>query len=147
MHQLLDNIMKSVKIIAVGKVKDENLRSLIQEYEKRLKPFIKLEITELKDTGLDRESREIMLLTDSNTYILDEKGSDYSSISFSELINKNDNIKFVIGGADGISKEAKLGAKTISLSNMTFTHEMARLILIEQVYRAVMIINNRSYHK
>ncbi|MDD2678366.1 MAG: 23S rRNA (pseudouridine(1915)-N(3))-methyltransferase RlmH [Candidatus Nanoarchaeia archaeon] len=139
--------MASVKIIAVGKIKEKNIQELINEYEKRLKPFIKLEIIELKDAGVVRESREIMLLSDADTYILDEKGSSHSSISFSELIRRAGNIKFVIGGAEGISKEAKMGAKTISLSSMTFTHEMARLFLIEQVYRAIMIINGRNYHK
>jgi len=139
--------MKSIKIYAVGKAKDKNIQCLIGEYEKRLKVFAKVEIIELKDKGISRESEEIAKLIDTNTYILDESGTNYSSVAFSELINKNDTIRFVIGGADGITKEAKSKAKLLSLSNMTFTHEMARLILIEQIYRAIMIINNRSYHK
>lgn len=139
--------MKHIKIYAVGKVKEKNIQILIDEYLKRLKVFAKVEIVELKDKGLGNESEEISGLIDSNTYILDELGTNYSSIGFSELINNKDEIKLIIGGADGINKEVKSKSKTIALSKMTLTHEMARLILIEQVYRAMMIINNRSYHK
>ncbi|MDD4353674.1 MAG: 23S rRNA (pseudouridine(1915)-N(3))-methyltransferase RlmH [Candidatus Nanoarchaeia archaeon] len=139
--------MKSVKVYAVGKIKEKNIQGLIDEYQKRLKVFAKIELIELKDKGIEKDSLEISNLCDNNTYILDELGANYSSIAFSDLIDKNENIKFIIGGADGITKEAKSKAKLIALSKMTFTHEMARLILIEQIYRAFMIINNRSYHK
>ncbi|MFA5333592.1 MAG: 23S rRNA (pseudouridine(1915)-N(3))-methyltransferase RlmH [Candidatus Nanoarchaeia archaeon] len=139
--------MNSVKIIAVGKIKDKRIQSLIDEYLKRLKVLRKVEITELKDKGIAKESEEIINLIDSSTYILDELGANYSSLGFSEIINSIDNVKFIIGGADGIKKETKSKAKLLSLSKMTFTHEMARLILIEQIYRAMMINSNRSYHK
>jgi 23S rRNA (pseudouridine1915-N3)-methyltransferase len=139
--------MKSVRIYAVGKVREKSIQSLIDEYLKRLKVYAKLEIVEIKDADILKESIEIARLIDANTYVLDESGANLSSMEFSELINRNDNIKFIIGGACGISKEAKAKAKLISLSKMTFTHELARLILIEQIYRAMMIINNRSYHK
>ena len=139
--------MKSIKIFAVGKVKEKNIQSLIDEYLKRLKVFGRVEIVELKDKGINKESEEISKLIDSDTYILDELGANYSSLDFSELLNNDSNIKFIIGGADGIKKETKSKAKLLSLSAMTFTHELARMVLIEQVYRAIMIINNRSYHK
>jgi 23S rRNA (pseudouridine1915-N3)-methyltransferase len=139
--------MKTIKIYAVGKVKERNISALIEEYQKRLKVFAKVEIIELKDMGIIKESDEIIKLADSNSLILDELGVTYSSVGFSELINNKDNIKFFIGGAEGISKEAKSKVKTIALSKMTFTHEMARLFLVEQIYRAMMIINNRNYHK
>ncbi len=139
--------MKSIKIYAIGRVKERNISAMIDEYLKRLKVFANVEIIELKDKGIIKESDEIIKLADSNSFILDELGAEYSSIGFSELINGKDNIKFFIGGAEGISKEAKSKAKTMALSKMTFTHEMARLFLIEQIYRAVMIINNRNYHK
>jgi 23S rRNA (pseudouridine1915-N3)-methyltransferase len=139
--------MKSIKIYVIGKLKDKNIKSLIDEYLKRLKIFAKVEIIELKDKGITKDSEAICKLIDNNTYILDELGINYSSILFSELINKMDNIKFVIGGANGITNDVKKKVKLISLSKMTFTHEFARLVLIEQVYRAMMILNNRSYHK
>jgi 23S rRNA (pseudouridine1915-N3)-methyltransferase len=139
--------MKSIKIYAVGRVKDGNIAEMIGEYLKRLKVFAKVEIIELKDKGIDKESEEMIKLIDSDSFILDESGADYSSIGFSELIDGKDNVKFFIGGADGISKYAKKKAKMIRLSEMTFTHEMARLFLTEQIYRAMMIINNRNYHK
>ena len=139
--------MKSVKIYAVGKVKERNIQALIDEYLKRLKVFAKVEIVELKDRGIGKESEEIAKLIDGKTYLLDELGPQFSSIAFSELINDNEEIKLIIGGADGINGEVKAKAKLLSLSRMTFTHELARLILAEQVYRAFMIINNRNYHK
>ena len=139
--------MKSIKIYAVGKLKEKSIQCLIDEYLKRLKIFAKVEIIEIKDKGIERESAEISNLIDKNTYIMDELGINPSSTAFSEIIGNNDCIKFIIGGADGISKEAKAKAKLLSLSRMTLTHELARLILIEQVYRAMMIINNRNYHK
>jgi 23S rRNA (pseudouridine1915-N3)-methyltransferase len=139
--------MKTIKIYAVGKVKEKNIQSLIDEYLKRLKIFAKIEVVELKDEGIEKESEKIIKLIDGDTYILDESGANMSSIGFSGLIDSNDNIKFIIGGAEGISSDVKSKAKLLSLSNMTFPHELTRLILIEQVYRAFMMIKNRSYHK
>jgi 23S rRNA (pseudouridine1915-N3)-methyltransferase len=139
--------MKLIRIFAVGKVKEKNIQALIDEYLKRLKVFGRVEILELKDKGIGKESEEIAKLINNNSYILDDSGANYSSIAFSELIDKCDNISFIIGGAEGITNEIKKKAKLISLSKMTFTHELARLILAEQIYRAMMIINNRNYHK
>lgn len=139
--------MNNIKIYAIGKIKEKNIQSMIDEYLKRLKIFAKVEIIELKDKGIIKESDEIIKLIDNNTYILDELGNEYSSIEFSKLIENTDNIKLIIGGAEGITNEAKKKSKTIALSKMTLTHEMARLVLIEQIYRSMMIINNRSYHK
>jgi 23S rRNA (pseudouridine1915-N3)-methyltransferase len=139
--------MNNIKIYAIGKIKEKNIQSMIDEYLKRLKIFAKVEIIELKDKGIIKESDEIIKLIDNNTYILDELGNEYSSIEFSKLIENTDNIKLIIGGAEGINNEAKKKSKTIALSKMTLTHEMARLVLIEQIYRSMMIINNRSYHK
>ena len=79
---------------------------------------------------------------------MDEKGKDFTSIEFSKLIQKTEeDICFVIGGSDGLLNDIKTEHKTICLSKMTFTHEMARLFLTEQIYRSMMILNNRSYHK
>jgi len=136
-----------IKIIVIGKVKEKSIHELINEYLKRLKPYTKIEIIELKDKGLEKEAENILPYLGNNSFILDERGKEYTSIGFSELINKNQDIIFIIGSAEGISESLKKKANLISLSKMTFTHEMARLFLIEQIYRSMMILNNREYHK
>lgn len=136
-----------IRIIVVGKVKEKNIQALINEYLKRLKPYAKIELIELRDKGLEKEAKDINKYLNINSFILDEKGKEHSSIEFSELINKKQDITFVIGSPNGIHSSLKKKNKLISLSRMTFTHEMARLFLIEQIYRSMMILNNKKYHK
>ncbi len=139
--------MLKLKIIAVGKVKDQNLASAISEFQKRIRPFAELTITELKDEGLAREAPKLEAHLGQNTYVLDEAGKMHSSVEFAALIKGAEKeLTFIIGGPEGISSEIKKKSHLISLSKMTFTHEMARLFLIEQIYRACMINNNRSYY-
>jgi 23S rRNA (pseudouridine1915-N3)-methyltransferase len=138
---------KKICIVTVGKVKEKYLQEGILEYRKRLKPYCDLEVLHIKDSEIKNESLQISQMIDANTYILDEKGACIDSIEFSKLVQKNDNLKFIIGGPDGILPDVKKSAKTISLSKMTFTHEMCALFLLEQVYRAFMILNNRKYHR
>ncbi len=137
-----------IRIICVGKVKESHITTGINEFLKRLTPFVKVEIVELKDEGVKKEAEKLTNYLGSNTFTLDENGKEYSSVSFSELIKKQEGtLTFIIGGHDGIDDSLKLKSTRISLSKMTFTHEMARLFLIEQVYRAYMIIGNRKYHR
>lgn len=145
-------MISKIKIICIGKIKQKEFKFLSEEFIKRIKPFCDIEIVELKDKGIDFDSKNIIEKIDSeklkNIFIMDELGLEYSSIEFSELIKKTDEeIVFVIGGADGLNKEIKNKYKNIRLSKMTLIHEMARFFLIEQIYRSMMIINNRSYHK
>jgi 23S rRNA (pseudouridine1915-N3)-methyltransferase len=139
-----------VNIIAVGKVKEKSINQLIEEYTKRLGPYLKLNIKELKDEGLAKESdkiRNIIQQDSENTFILDALGKQFSSEEFSEFMKNKQEVTFIIGGPDGISDDVKKKAKTVSFSKMTFTHEMCRLFLIEQIYRGVMIEKGRPYHK
>ena len=138
-----------IKIIAVGRIKEKYIQDAISEYEKRIKPLSKFNIVEIKDEGIIKESDKIgVYLQDKNTYLLDPAGKQFTSEDFSDFIKKSDcEITFIVGGFDGVSEDVKNGAQMISLSKMTFTHEMARLFLVEQIYRAFMIINNRKYHK
>ena len=137
-----------IKIICVGKVKERYITEGINEYLKRLTPFLKIEIIELKDEGMKKESEKIQKYLDTNAFIMDEKGKELSSLEFAEMIKKHEGtLTFVIGGADGIENAVKSKSKTISLSRMTFVHEMARLFLIEQVYRSYMINSGRKYHR
>lgn len=140
-----------VTIIAIGKLKNKAMIADIGKYERRLSHFCKLNLIEHNDVGIKAESERIAQDLEENTadtYILDANGKEYTSREFSELIKKTENeIRFIIGGPDGISEEVKKKAKLISMSRMTFAHEMCRLFLYEQIYRSYMIINNRTYDK
>ena len=141
---------KKIRIVAVGKVKERHLLEGIAEYAKRLAPFCKLEIVELKDEGLAKEAKKLERYLGAGTFILDVDGKHLSSEEFAQLVKKHDGegrLTFIIGGADGIDEGLKKAAPAISLSKMTFTHEMCRLFLMEQVYRAFMINGNRKYHR
>lgn len=145
-------MVSKIKIICVGKIKENSIKEFCCELEKRIKPFCNFEVIELKDKGLEEDTNSIkQKIKDEkikNVFIMDEKGKDFTSIEFSKLIQKTEeDICFVIGGSDGLLNDIKTEHKTICLSKMTFTHEMARLFLTEQIYRSMMILNNRSYHK
>ena len=154
-----------IKIIAIGKVKEKYLLDGIGEYLKRLSRFTKIEIVELKeypsfDESLssiektkDMEGKDILSKL-SNEYViaLDPKGEMIDSIEFSRKIdtiyNTSSDISFIIGGSYGLSKEVKSRANYImSFSKLTFPHQLFRLILLEQIYRAYKIIRNETYNK
>jgi len=86
-------------------------------------------------------------MIDVDSFVLDEKGDEMDSLQFSQIIQTKNKISFFIGGPDGILPDIKKKAKTISLSKMTFTHEMCSVFLLEQIYRSFMILNNRKYHR
>ena len=142
-------MIKKVKIICIGKIKEKYIQSGINEFRKRLRVFCDLEIIELKDEGVEKEAKKIIpYLEKSNVFVLDPTGKQESSENFANDFKRLDGkIVFVIGGPEGIYQKIKEDSNMISLSRMTFTHEMARLFLIEQIYRSYMIINNRKYHK
>lgn len=133
----------------MGKIKEAYLRGGLEEFLKRLKPYIDLEIIEIKDEGKEKESKKFLDLLGNNTFILDAEGKAFSSEEFSSFLktNRDEKITLIIGGHDGFSDELKKKAQKISLSKMTFTHEMTRLILVEQIYRSCMIQANKPYHK
>lgn len=138
-----------IKIIAVGKVKKNWIDTGIKEYLKRLN---NLEIIEIKDSNKDQEAHKIISLIKPNEklIVLSEEGQLFTSIQLANLIENEHFFSFVfaIGSAEGISDKLKQSAHQIlSLSKMTFPHEIARLLLVEQIYRANTIINNQKYHK
>jgi 23S rRNA (pseudouridine1915-N3)-methyltransferase len=150
-----------IKIITVGNIKEKYLKDAIDEYLKRLKKFTSIEIIELKDEGLVEEQKAIQLEGEKilknispKDYLitLEIEGKAYSSEEFAEKINQiqieNSNIVFVIGGSYGLSKDIKDKSKMhLSFSKMTFPHQLFRVFLLEQIYRAYKILNNESYHK
>lgn len=139
------------KIIAVGKLKDKALASKCAEFEKRIQAFGKLEIVELKDGTKEKESVRILEALEKERgliIVLSEDGRELTSQEFSGMISSADRkIIFVIGGPYGLSDEVKKRAEAVlSLSRMTFTHEMCRFFLTEQIYRAIAIAKGIKYH-
>lgn len=150
-----------IKIITVGSIKEKYLKDAIEEYQKRLKKYIDLEIVELKDEGLlpakqamEKEAEKINKHINEKEYIitLEIEGKELTSEELSKKIEDimiiNSNITFIIGGSYGIDKSIKDKAKYhLSFSKMTFPHQLFRVLLLEQIYRAFKIMNNESYHK
>lgn len=150
-----------IKIICLGKIKEKYLIEAIQEYQKRLSKYTKLELIELKDeqdsdikTALTKEKEQIKkyIKKKDNIVILDINGKEYSSEELSQFINseitQNSNITFIIGSSNGLDEEIKnLSPKKLSFSRLTFPHQLFRIILLEQLYRSFKILNNEIYHK
>lgn len=139
--------MTKLTIIAIGKVKERYIQEGIAEFEKRLTKFCKLEIVELKEDTKENEAKKLEKYLKANTYILDEKGQQLTSEGFAQLLKPTEDIAFIIGNFHGIDESIKKKGKLLALSKLTFTHEMARLFLVEQIYRGFNILNNTSYHK
>ena len=150
-----------IKIITVGSIKEKYLKDAIEEYQKRLKKYTDLEIVEIKDEGLlpakqamEKEEEKINKHINEKEYIitLEIEGKELTSEELSKKIEDimiiNSNITFIIGGSYGIDKSIKDKAKYhLSFSKMTFPHQLFRVLLLEQIYRAFKIMNNESYHK
>ena len=150
-----------IKIICVGKIKEKFFREAIEEYQKRLTKYTKLSIIEVEDINLNNEElirqKEAELIKkhiDKKDYLitLEIDGIQLSSIELSkkieELETTNSNITFIIGGSYGLDEEVKkLSNYKLSFSKLTFPHQLFRIILLEQIYRAYKIKNNESYHK
>ncbi|NEP08965.1 MAG: 23S rRNA (pseudouridine(1915)-N(3))-methyltransferase RlmH [Symploca sp. SIO2C1] len=137
------------KIIAVGKIKKTWINAGINEYLKRMP---QLDIVEIKDAGKEKELSKILSLVKKNDKLifLSETGKSLTSLEFASFIKQEllQPLVFVIGGPEGLSEQVNNYAyQVLSLSKMTFPHEMARLFLVEQLYRAHTIIQNKNYHK
>lgn len=140
--------MLKFKIFSVGKTKESWLEAAFQEYTKRLKPYAQIECFWAKDNAQLTEwvEKEPLLIC------LDPKGAVLTSESFSSLIANRwekggARLSFVIGGAEGLPQKLRDKEELISLSSLTFTHQITRLVLIEQIYRAIEIQRGSLYHK
>ncbi len=155
----------NIKIIAVGKIKEQYIKDALKEYEKRLAPFCSFSISEipaeqildesLADKYKDSEAEKILQLIKKDSYVitLEIKGKMLSSEEFAVKLKEisymgvND-ITFIIGGANGLSPSVSdIASFKLSFSKMTFTHQMIRLILTEQIYRAFKINSHEPYHR
>ena len=143
------------RFVWIGKTKDKNWRALQEDYLSRLSHFVRCEIVEIKDAGKEIESKRISENLNQKNFVclLDVEGRSISSHKLAGEIEKWQNrglkeIVFVIGGADGVSSEVVERADySLSLSFLTLTHEMARVVLFEQLYRAYTIIKGFPYQK
>ncbi|MCP3966768.1 MAG: 23S rRNA (pseudouridine(1915)-N(3))-methyltransferase RlmH [Lentisphaerae bacterium] len=140
-----------IKIICVGKIKDRNINGKIQDFSKWLGKFGKLEVQELKDSATEKEGVAILKALEKERgilFVLSEEGKGFTSEQFSKKITSaNQKLIFVIGGPFGIAPEVKQKADCLmALSKMTMTHEMARMFLLEQIYRGLDIARGGKYH-
>ena len=154
----------NIKLIAIGKTDNKNLQTLIEEYTKRLSFYVKFDLEIIPDIknvknlseAQQKEKEGELILSKiaptDNLILLDENGKTFSSIGFSEFLQKKMNagiktLVFVIGGPYGFSETVcqKANGK-VSLSEMTFSHQMVRLFVIEQLYRGFTILKNEPYH-
>lgn len=158
--------MLHIDIVCIGKIKENYLKDAIAEYKKRLSKYCLLNIIELPDEKLpiklndslaceikQKESNSILSHIKRDSYIiaLDLNGKQFSSIDFSnkiqDLSNITSNITFLIGGSLGMTDELLSNSKElICFSKMTFPHQLIRLFLLEQLFRAFKILNNETYH-
>lgn len=144
-----------IKVLCIGKIKEDYLDKLIDDYKKRIGKYIKIEIVELKDfVDYDKEINNLAKNIKKSDYNigLDLSGKMLTSVEFAEKIDeilpRNSNITFIIGGSLGLNDEVRsLCDELISFSKMTFPHGLFRGILLEQIYRACKINNHEMYHK
>ena len=154
----------NIKLLTIGKTDNKNLQALIEEYTKRLSFYVKFDLEIIPDiknvknmSEAKQKEKEGELILSKITptdhlIILDENGKEFSSVGFSDFLQKKMNagiktLVFVIGGPYGFSETVYQKASgKISLSQMTFSHQMVRLFVIEQIYRGFTILRNEPYH-
>ena len=157
-----------IKVYAIGKIKEAYLKTGINEYLTRIKPYSQIEIVEVKDEPINdnpsikdiekaknEEGSRVLKLLKNNEYLIaldlnkkQFKSEEFADFLMQKLVENGSSVSFVIGGSYGLSDELKARSNySISLSNMTFLHQMTRLILLEQIYRAFKILNKEVYHK
>lgn len=157
-----------IKIYAIGKIKENYLKLGIEEYLKKIKPYSQIEIVELNDEPIpnnpnhseieiakNKEGERVLQMVKSSEYLIgldlgkkELESPEFAAYLEKKMENSGASISFVIGGSYGLSDALKNRCNdSISLSKMTFLHQMTRLILLEQIYRAFKILRNETYHK
>ena len=153
-----------IVLITIGKTNEKYLIEGISNYQKRLKHYINFEMTEIVNIKNTKNLSEVELMkkegeliikqiqSSDHLVLLDDKGKDFTSPKFAQklqqwMLSGKKRLVFVVGGAYGFSEEVyKRGNEKISLSKMTFSHQMVRLFFVEQIYRGYTILNNEPYH-
>jgi len=152
--------MLKVNIVCVGSIKEKFYVDAINEYKKRLSRFCTLTITEVNELNeqttnkkIELESQSLLRAVKGQVFVLDRCGKELSSPDLAELLKKTadsgiSEVSFVIGGSNGVSEELLSKSKqNISFGKITFPHQLFRVVLLEQIYRAFSILNNSPYHK
>lgn len=144
--------MVSIRIVCVGNLKEKYWKDAMAEYGKRLSRFCNFEVVETPESDPEKEKTAIIKNLQGYVFALCVEGKQCTSVDFSRKIEKimqsDSKITFVIGGSDGLSEEVKkLASSRLSFSEMTFPHQLMRVVLAEQIYRAFTISNNITYHK
>ena len=140
--------MQKIRILSIGKNKEPWLEQALSEYVKRLKSSLEIEFTWAKNN----DQLHALAEKEPHRFCLDANGKLMSSEQFASFLTKNlelggSRLAIIIGGAEGLTPELKASNALVSLSPMTFTHQMTRLILLEQIYRAIEISKGSGYHK
>ena len=143
-----------IKIVCIGKLKEDYLKEGINDYLKRINKYHKITIIELPDSNMDKEETEILRQIGNNEYVIGLciEGTELSSVELANKIDKtfinNPCITFIIGGSDGLTDKVKDRCDyRLSFSKLTYPHGLFRMILLEQIYRSFKILNNETYHK
>lgn len=156
--------MLEVRLICVGKLKEAYWRDAVAEYEKRLRPLCSFEIIELPEVklpagpsaaqigqALEQEGRAILEKTAGTVFPLCIEGKELDSPALAEKLSSAMRfpgaVSFVIGSSHGLSPQVKAAGERLSMSPMTFPHQLARVMLCEQIYRAFQILKGSKYHK
>lgn len=155
--------MLNIHLLAVGSLKDRHLAACYNEYLKRLSPYARLQVRELSARPFGRHDRAQSLAEEgrrleeavrkirqvepqAKAYLLAERGRQFDSRQFARWLEKEGSVIFLLGGALGFSPEMYQNYPSISLSPLTFPHELARVILLEQLFRAAAISAGKEYH-
>lgn len=151
--------MIDITLVAVGKIKDKSFANLIGEYSKRIKPYARLKIVELEATSFSEKLQAkakvfegekienyLKKQNDAVVYLLAERGESYDSIKLAHWLEKKSPLILILAGALGFSDDLYNKYPSLSLSPLTFPHELARVVLLEQVYRAATILQQKNYH-
>jgi 23S rRNA (pseudouridine1915-N3)-methyltransferase len=143
-----------IRLAWVGRTKERFIQEGIEKYLRLLKPFTDVTVAEIREEKgkdiqriVEKEGERILKLR-TPYVLLDESGKEYTSVGFADFLSgRSPSLQFVIGGAYGVSGGVKDAAQAaLALSRMTLTHEMSRLFLVEQLYRAFTIMHKRGYH-
>ncbi len=148
----------SIEIVCLGKTKQGFVAEGIEEYAKRIRVWRPFRMVEQKDVSLslagsveEVKRREATILgrwlEGAHTILLDERGEEPDTVAFAELLRAQPQLRFIIGGVYGVDDSLRTAAaQVVSLSRLTFTHQLARLVLAEQIYRGLCIVHGKAYH-
>jgi 23S rRNA (pseudouridine1915-N3)-methyltransferase len=142
-----------IRIVTVGRLRDRRLADLATDYQRRIQPLASLKQVELKDQTPAREARQFLAQLGPPAghelvIALDERGEAIDSLGFADLLGRHGSLAFLIGGADGLDDSVRDRAdQVLRLSRLTLTHEWARALLLEQIYRGLSILRGLPYHR